>query len=41
MQSYDFLYLHDKYDCKLEIGGNDQWSNIIGGVELVRKIRFK
>ena len=38
MQSYDFLYLHDKYNCKMEIGGNDQWSNIIGGVELIRKI---
>ncbi len=38
LQSYDFLYLHDKYGCKLEIGGNDQWSNIIGGVELIRKI---
>lgn len=37
MQSYDFMYLYDKYGCKLEIGGNDQWSNIIGGVELVRK----
>ena len=29
MQSYDFLYLHDKYGCKLQMGGNDQWSNII------------
>ena len=38
MQSYDFLYLHDKYNCKLQMGGNDQWSNIIGGVELIRKI---
>lgn len=38
MQSYDFLYLHDKYNCKMQIGGNDQWSNIIGGVELVRKV---
>lgn len=38
MQSYDFLYLHDKYGCELQIGGNDQWSNIIGGVELIRKI---
>ena len=38
MQSYDFLYLHDNYGCKLEIGGNDQWSNIIGGVDLIRKI---
>ena len=39
MQSYDFLHLYDKYNCKMEIGGNDQWSNIIGGVELVRKMR--
>ena len=38
MQSYDFLYLHDKYGVKMQIGGNDQWSNIIGGVDLIRKI---
>lgn len=38
MQSYDFLHLYEKYGCKLQIGGNDQWSNIIGGVELIRKI---
>ena len=38
MQSYDFLYLHDKYGCKLQMGGNDQWSNIIGGVDLIRRI---
>ena len=38
MQSYDFLYLYNKYGCKLELGGNDQWSNIIGGVDLIRKI---
>ena len=37
MQSYDFLVLNRKYDCCLEMGGDDQWSNIIGGVELVRK----
>ncbi|MBP5312701.1 MAG: tyrosine--tRNA ligase [Clostridia bacterium] len=37
MQSYDFLKLHEMYDCELEMGGNDQWSNIIGGVELVRR----
>ena len=36
MQSYDFWKLHQLYDCKLEMGGNDQWSNIIGGVELIR-----
>ncbi len=37
MQSYDFLVLNRKYGCVLELGGDDQWSNIIGGVELVRK----
>ena len=38
MQSYDFLYLHDKYGCKLQMGGNDKWSNILGGVDLIRRI---
>ena len=38
LQSYAFLYLHDKYQCKLQIGGNDQWSNILGGVDIIRKI---
>ena len=37
MQSYDFLKLNEMYNCELEMGGNDQWSNIIGGVELVRR----
>ena len=37
MQSYDFLVLNRQHDCMLELGGDDQWSNIIGGVELVRK----
>ena len=38
MQSYDFLQLYNRYGCKLQMGGNDQWSNIIGGVDLIRKI---
>ena len=38
MQSYDFLYLYRKHGVKLELGGSDQWSNIIGGYELVRKL---
>lgn len=37
MQSYDFLELARRYDCKMQLGGNDQWSNIIGGVELCRR----
>ncbi len=38
LQSYDFLYLYNKYGCKMQIGGNDQWSNILGGVDLIRKV---
>ena len=41
MQSYDFLELNRKYDCQLELGGDDQWSNIIGGVELIRRVEGK
>ncbi len=37
MQAYDFLELNRKYGCKLEMGGDDQWSNIIAGVELCRR----
>lgn len=38
MQSYDFLKLYRDFDCRLELGGSDQWSNMIGGYELVRKL---
>ena len=41
MQSYDFLELNRRYDCVMELGGDDQWSNIIGGVELVRRSEGK
>ncbi len=37
MQSYDFLMLNRQYGCKLELGGDDQWSNILGGIELCRR----
>ncbi len=37
MQSYDFLELHRRYNCKMQFGGDDQWSNIIHGVDLVRR----
>ncbi len=37
MQSYDFLALSRKYNCKLELGGDDQWSNILGGINLCRR----
>ncbi len=37
MQSYDFLMLSRKYDCKIELGGDDQWSNILGGIDLCRR----
>lgn len=38
MQSYDYLKLYRDFGCKLQLGGSDQWSNMIGGYELVRKI---
>ncbi len=37
MQSYDFLCLFEKYGCNLQFGGDDQWSNMLGGTELIRK----
>ena len=41
MQAYDFWKLHKDFDCKMELGGDDQWSNIIAGVELVRRKESK
>ena len=37
MQSYDFYYMFQHYGCNLQFGGNDQWSNMLGGTELIRK----
>ena len=37
MQSYDFYYLYQKYGCNMQFGGNDQWSNMLGGTELIRR----
>lgn len=37
MQSYDFLQLYEKYGCNMQFGGDDQWSNMLGGTELIRK----
>ena len=39
LQSYDFLYLNKKYDCRLQIGGADQWGNIVSGMDLARRLR--
>ena len=41
MQSYDFLELNRKYNCKIQLGGSDQWSNILGGTELIRRMDKK
>lgn len=38
LQAYDFYYLHKHYDCVLQLGGSDQWGNIVNGVELTRKL---
>ena len=37
MQSYDFLYLHDHYGCNMQFGGDDQWSNMLAGTDLIRR----
>ena len=37
MQSYDFYYLYKNYGCNMQFGGNDQWSNMLGGTELIRR----
>jgi len=39
LQSYDFLVLYDRFGCTLQIGGSDQWGNIVAGTELIRKMR--
>jgi len=39
LQSYDFLVLHDRYGCTLQMGGSDQWGNITAGAELIRRLR--
>ncbi len=38
LQSYDFLQLHQRYGCQLQIGGDDQWGNIVSGIDLIRRI---
>jgi tyrosyl-tRNA synthetase len=39
LQAYDFLVLHDRHACVLQIGGDDQWGNIVAGIDLVRRVR--
>src|SRR5215831_11927836 len=39
LQAYDFLVLHDRYNCTLQMGGSDQWGNIVAGVDLIRRLR--
>ena len=41
LQAYDFLQLHDRYQCTVQIGGSDQWGNITAGIDLIRKLRAK
>ena len=41
MQSYDFLELYKKYGCNVQLGGDDQWANILGGVDLIRRVESK
>src|SRR5256884_701727 len=39
LQAYDYLVLHDRYKCTLQMGGSDQWGNIIAGIDLIRRLR--
>lgn len=39
LQAYDYLVLHDRYNCTLQMGGSDQWGNIIAGIDLIRRLR--
>lgn len=39
LQAYDYLVLHERYDCTLQLGGSDQWGNILAGLDLVRRLR--
>jgi tyrosyl-tRNA synthetase len=39
VQAFDFLHLYDAFDCRLQVGGSDQWGNITMGIELIRKVR--
>jgi tyrosyl-tRNA synthetase len=39
LQAYDFLELHDRFGCRLQVGGSDQWGNILDGCELIRRLR--
>src|SRR5690606_19802336 len=39
LQAHDFLELHDRYGCTLQLGGSDQWGNITAGIELIRRVR--
>ena len=39
LQAYDFLTLYDRYGCTLQLGGSDQWGNILSGADLIRKLR--
>jgi tyrosyl-tRNA synthetase len=41
LQAYDFLVLHDRFKCSLQLGGSDQWGNIVAGCDLIRKLRGK
>ncbi len=41
LQAYDFLVLYDKYGCTMQLGGSDQWGNIVAGIDLIRRLRAK
>ena len=41
LQAYDYMYLYKEYDCQLQLGGSDQWGNILSGIDLIKKVNNK
>ena len=41
LQAYDFYYLNKNYNCELQLGGSDQWGNILNGIDLIRRLNNK
>ena len=41
LQAYDYFYLNKEYDCELQLGGSDQWGNIVSGIDLIRRLNNK
>ena len=41
LQAYDYYYMNKEYECELQLGGSDQWGNIVSGIDLIRRLNNK